>query len=116
MRHTKGFTLIELLIVIAMIGTIGAVLIPNLIQARLSAQIRAEQAYIGNVFKAANAYLSENVLASNVPSSDCRNGYVIDGYSVAAPVSGGLNTCTVSVISAAASVSYSGISGTGQLP
>ncbi len=57
-RNTQGFTLIELLIVIAIIGILAAVLIPNLLNARQRAFDTAAQTCLKEIVTAEEIYAS----------------------------------------------------------
>ncbi len=77
-NHSRGFTLIELLIVVAIIGILAAIAVPNF----LNAQIRANVARVIGDHRAIGTALESYAVDRNVFPWPIGNGQGHSGYSV----------------------------------
>jgi len=59
-RRSKGFTLIELLIVVAIIGILAAIAIPNFLQAQTRAKVARAQSDLRNIGVAMEVYYTDH--------------------------------------------------------
>jgi type IV pilus assembly protein PilA len=60
LKGKKGFTLIELMIVVAIIGILAAIAIPNLIKFSCKSKQSEAKQSLGSIFNAMQAYFSDN--------------------------------------------------------
>lgn len=79
MRSEKGFTLIELLIVVAIIGILAAIAIPQFSQYRQRGYVAAMKADLKNSYTAAQAYLTDNTNVLTVALTASGNFWKLPG-------------------------------------
>jgi prepilin-type N-terminal cleavage/methylation domain-containing protein len=77
-RHKKGFTLVEIMIVVAIIGLLAAIAIPNFIRARATSQCNACINNLRQIDAAINEWALETGKSNGatVTNPDTVSGYI----------------------------------------
>lgn len=65
LKQTKGFSLVELMVVVAIIGILSAIAIPNFQRFQRKAKQSEAKAMLGNIFTGEKAFYAENTTYTN---------------------------------------------------
>ena len=103
----RGFTLVEIMIVVAIIGLLAAIAIPNFIRARATTQLNQCRNNLRQFDAAVQQYALENSMSTGTIAKADLNGYLTN-LSDASICPDGVSTYTYGTVGTAASCSTHG--------